>query len=136
VVLDRNVLEIALNSLEEVSLEGNVSNISELKGICRKHILNNGLDPNFSENPKKAIVSIENSRGLSYDLYIQILNELKIAYGNIRNEEAILITKGEYNYAQLKTCSESNLQESEKCKKFKTLVKEKYPMNIVEKEVK
>ena len=54
--------------------------ISQLRSGARAFINNNGRDPELSENPQKAIISLQNDRGTSYDMYIQVQNELAAAY--------------------------------------------------------
>ena len=51
-------------------------------------VSNNGLNPNSSENPEKAIVSLQNQEGTSYNMYIQVQNELTKAYNELRNEKS------------------------------------------------
>ena len=42
----------------------------------------------MAEKPTKAIISIKNDRGTSYETYLEVYNELKAAYNELRNEEA------------------------------------------------
>ena len=42
----------------------------------------------MSESPKKAIVSLRNDRGTHYFRYLEVYNELKAAYNELRNERA------------------------------------------------
>ena len=51
-------------------------------------VSNNGLNPSSSENPEKAIVSLQNQEGTSYNMYIQVQNELTKAYNELRNEKS------------------------------------------------
>ncbi|HET8886347.1 MAG TPA: biopolymer transporter ExbD [Salinimicrobium sp.] len=45
-------------------------------------------DPNSSDNPEKAIISLQNDRKTSYGDYIAVMNELVGAYNTLRNREA------------------------------------------------
>ncbi len=130
----RDVLEININALNQIYLEGKTIEIEDIKTLTLKHLRNNGADPNLSESPTKAIVSLQNDRGTSYDIYIMLQNELKAAYTIVRNDEAERLTKGRYNYSQLKTCVEENSKKSTYCKTIKEKVKTLYPMKITEKE--
>ena len=47
------------------------------------------LDPKSSENPTKAIISLQNDRGTSYDMFVKVRNELLGAYSELRNELAL-----------------------------------------------
>lgn len=130
----RNVLEIHVNSLNQIQAEEKRIEIGELKNLTVKHLKNNGADLNFSEEPTKAIVFLKNDRATSYDLYIQIQNELKAAYTEVRNEEALVLTHQRYNYNQLKFCVEDNKTDAAYCEKIKEEVQNKYPMTISEAE--
>lgn len=63
---EKNVLEILVNSNNQLLVEGEYLDVSNLKDMAIKHISNNGRLPNFSENPKKAIISLKNDRGTSF----------------------------------------------------------------------
>lgn len=45
-------------------------------------------DPNLSDNPEKAVISLLNDRQASYSMYITVTNELVRAYTILRNREA------------------------------------------------
>ena len=42
---------------------------------------------NMSEDPAKAIVSMKNDRGTQYGTYLEVYNEVKAAYNELRDEE-------------------------------------------------
>ncbi len=85
----KNVFEVRVNARDELLVEGEYLNIAELKQKTKEFILNYGADPNLSESPKKAVVSLKSDRGTSYDMYIKVQNELTAAYNEIRDEEAM-----------------------------------------------
>lgn len=84
----RNVLEIRINSTDQLLVEGELMDISELKDFTKKFILNYGKDPNLSDNPDQAVVSLQNDRGTGYDIYIQVQDNLRIAYREIHDVES------------------------------------------------
>ena len=45
-------------------------------------------NPESSDNPAKAIISLQNDRGTSYETYIKVQNELVAAYNDLRDELA------------------------------------------------
>ena len=45
--------------------------------LTKQFINNNGVDPHQSDNPQVAVVSFKGDRGTSYDMYIQVYNELR-----------------------------------------------------------
>lgn len=85
---DRNVLEVLINSNNQLMVEYQPLLLHELSAITQKHLTNYGKLSNFSESPQKAIISLKSSAGTSYQTYIQVLNELKAAYRNVRNQYA------------------------------------------------
>ena len=70
----------------EINTDGTIS--SSLKEDIKKFVTNFDKNPNSSESPEKAIVSLQNQEGTSYDVYIQVQNELTKAYNELRNEKA------------------------------------------------
>jgi biopolymer transport protein ExbD len=87
-VEDRNTLKILINSRDQLLVEGDELRIEQLKKKTKRFIANPHNRQDFSESPQKAVVSLKNDRGTSYDMYIQVYNELKAAYNELRNEKA------------------------------------------------
>ncbi len=86
---ERNVFQVLVNANNQILVEGEWSDITRLKDQAKEFINNNGRKENLSENPEKAVISLQNDRGTSYSMYIQVQNELKRAYNELRNEAAI-----------------------------------------------
>ena len=83
----RNIYTVLINSYNQLLVEGELMDISQLRGDAKDFIDNNGKDPNSSENPEKAIISLQNDRGTEYMTYIRLQNELAAAYNELRNRE-------------------------------------------------
>ena len=103
----------------EINGDGSIS--SSLKDNIKIFVSNNGLNPSSSENPEKAIVSLQNQEGTSYNMYIQVQNELTKAYNELRNEKS----NSEYG----KDFNKLDVEEQKIIKKF-------YPMKVSEAETK
>ena len=103
----------------EINGDGSIS--SSLKDDVKVFVTNNGKNPNSSENPEKAIVSLQNQEGTSYNMYIQVQNELTKAYNELRNE------KSNIDYG--KDFKKLDAEEQKTIKKF-------YPMKVSEAETK
>ncbi len=84
----RNVLEILVNARDQLLVEGELADVSELKELCMKHVDNNGIDPEFSDSPQDAVVSLQNDKGTSYNRYIEVYNEIRAAYNQLRENRA------------------------------------------------
>jgi biopolymer transport protein ExbD len=85
----RNLFSVLINSNNDMLVNGEYMTIKELRAAAKKFVSNNGADPESSENPQKAIVSLQNDRGTSYNIYIAVQNELAAAYRELRDEEAM-----------------------------------------------
>ena len=87
---DRNIYVVKVNKNNQLLVEGELLDITQLKEGAKRFISNNGLNPNLSDNPEKAIISLQNDRGTEYMTYIQVQNELAAAYNELRNEKALM----------------------------------------------
>ena len=75
----------------------------------------------MSDNPQKAIVSLQNDRGTDYDIYVQVQDRLRLAYNKVRDRAAQAKYGRNYNA----------LTESEQ-----KIIREEYPQKISEAEPK
>ena len=97
----RNVLEVEVNYLDQISCNGEVIMISELKDKAKEFFAN---PTNSDELPEKSnklidgigdfavskgVVSLRNDQGTSYDMYVQVQNELQRAVNELRDETAL-----------------------------------------------
>lgn len=85
---ERNVLKVLVNAADQLLVDGKPMSIKELKKATKEFIDNPAQDPTKAESPMKAVVSLKNDRGTSYNLYIQVHNELKAAYNELRESKA------------------------------------------------
>ncbi len=115
----RNVLDILVNSRDQLLVKGQPIGISELKDLTKKHVNNNGVEEQYSVSPQKAVVSLKNDKGTSYNMYISVQNELKAAYNELRDDYA----KTKFG---LKLSDLNDVQQKE--------VKDAYPLGISEAE--
>jgi biopolymer transport protein ExbD len=116
---NRNVLEVLVNSNDQLLVEGQISSIEQLTERTKEHLTNEGRNPNLAESSLKAIVSLKNDRGTSYERYVEVYNELKRAYNEVRDEYSNRQFNRDYN--------KLNQTDQEE-------VQEKYPMKISEAE--
>lgn len=118
---DRNVLEVLVNSGDQLLVERKPLRIDELTELTKRHIQNEGRLPNFSDSSQAAIVSLKNDRGTSVQRYVQVYNELIRAYNEAREEYA----RSKYGRSYNDLPKKSDEMED---------VKNKYPMKISEAE--
>jgi biopolymer transport protein ExbD len=116
---DRNIYEVYVNNKDALLVEEQEMDIDNLREGAKEFLNNNGRDPKLSDNPEKAIISLQNSRGTSYEMYIAVQNELTAAYNELRDEAAL--RKYSLNYSEL-------------AKDKKKEIRKMYPMKISEAE--
>jgi len=87
-IKERNVLTVLVNANDQLLVEGEWTVVEKLREITKEFIVNPQKSESLPEDPTKAVVSLQNDRGTSYNAYIQVQNELKAAYNEVRNEES------------------------------------------------
>ena len=88
-IQERNMFKIAINSTDALAVEGEyMEDISGLKEMIKKFVLNNGTDPASSDTPQKAIVSFKTDRGTTHKRFVQVLDIIQAAYYDIYAERA------------------------------------------------
>ena len=97
-IKERNIFVVKINSKDRLLFNGEVGDISDLKDRAKEFLGNPNNDPNLPEkidmdipllgNMKvsKGIISLQNDRGTSYDMYVAVQNELTVAINEMRNE--------------------------------------------------
>jgi len=119
----KNIYVVLINTNNQLLVEGELMDISQLRDGAKEFIDNNGRDANSSENPEKAIISLQNDRGTEYMTYIRVQNELAAAYNELRNKAAL--NKFGERYTNL-----SKTQQKEIRKMYPQKISEAEPKNI------
>lgn len=105
IIKEKNIFQLSVNKNDQLFLKanGNDGEVVELKNIRKLAVafLDNGggtgdeacsfcrgkKDSRSSDNPDKAIISLQNDRETKYKTYISVVNELVAAYNELRNRE-------------------------------------------------
>ncbi len=95
---ERNILRIQMNAKNEIMINEKITSISNLKQQAKDFIDNNGDSScdychglklkDASDNPTKAVVSLQSHPLTSYDLFIKVQDELTKAYLDLRTQYA------------------------------------------------
>ncbi len=97
-VKERNVFIVLVNRNNDLLVEGEVMDITQLCDKTKEFIVNPRENENLSEHSEKevdflgmmrvskGIVSLQNDRGTSYEKYIQVQNELTRAFNELRED--------------------------------------------------
>jgi biopolymer transport protein ExbD len=93
-IKERNIFTVLVNSNDQLLVEDEYLEISELRAKAMEFIDNNGDGSctycngygisTSSDNPVKAVISLQNDRGTSYGMYVKVQNELVAAYEDLR----------------------------------------------------
>jgi len=84
----RNVYSVLVNAQNQLLVRGEPADIKTLKDNAKEFIMNPKNREDMAEKPTKAIVSMKNDRGTKYETYLEVYNEIKAAYNELRNETA------------------------------------------------
>ncbi|MCK0179313.1 biopolymer transporter ExbD [Flavobacteriaceae bacterium S0862] len=100
-IYERNILRISLNGNQEIMVQNEIVTIENLKGIVKTFVDNNGddsctycngiKDASSSDNPSKAVVSLTSHPQSSYELFVDVQDELTKAYLELRKAYAIKV---------------------------------------------
>ncbi|MEQ8705015.1 MAG: biopolymer transporter ExbD [Phaeodactylibacter sp.] len=82
----RNVFSVLVNAQDQLLVRGEPTRVEGLRELAKTFISNPNKDETMSEKPTKAIISLKNDRGTSYDAYLMVYNELKAAYSELWDE--------------------------------------------------
>ena len=97
----RNIMVVLINSSDRLFARGQEMHITMLKDKVKEFLTNPANLPDMPEKREKeiegfgttmvsrAVVSLQNHRGTSYNAYIQVQNELVKAFNEVRDEFAM-----------------------------------------------
>ncbi len=89
-VSSRNVFTVLVNADDELLVRGEQIPITALKDYAKEFIANPKRKAEFAKKPTKAVISLQNDRSTSYEMYVAVYNELKAAYNELWNDLAQL----------------------------------------------
>jgi biopolymer transport protein ExbD len=131
----KNIFTVLINSNDLLLVENEYMEIKDLRNAAKEFIINNGdgscdycdkglRNPSSSDNPEKAVISLQNDRGTSYAMYIKVQNELVAAYEELRNE----LSMKRYGKPYLKLNNEDAIKDIQKA--FEQKISEAEPLNL------
>jgi biopolymer transport protein ExbD len=82
-VKQRNMLKVLVNSQGRVLIEEEPASMEKIRSEVKKHVLNNGEDPNYAVSPSDAVISIKTEADTPYSLYVNALDEVWMGYREI-----------------------------------------------------
>ena len=101
-IKERNVFTVLVNRNDQLLVEGEIGNLTTLRDKAKEFVTNpyNKVNLSAKKDPQnidligiyevsKGVVSLQNDRGTSYDMYIMVQNELVAAYREVRDDLAM-----------------------------------------------
>ncbi len=103
IIKQKNLFIVNVNRNDQLLVEEELMELKDLKQAAIDFIDNGGAPagspehcnyckgkrlPDSSDNPDKAVISVQNDRLTSYGMYIAVQNELVAAYNHLRNRES------------------------------------------------
>lgn len=146
---ERNIMRVLVNKDNQLLVNEQLMDIKDLRQAAVDFLENNGdgsctycqgkKDPNSSDNPDKAVISIMNDGQTSYKTYIAVQNELVAAYYILRDRESkkrygVTYREMEYVYNDPASKATEGLVEELKPKVEK--IQNLFPMRLSEAEPK
>lgn len=125
----RNIMVVKINDADRLLAGGTPMDVSMLKEKAKEFLLNPSNDENLPEREEKVIegfgsypvskgvISLQNTRGTSYNAYLKVQNELVRAVNEIRDEFALA------NFGKVYTSLDEDKQR---------IVRDAIPQNISE----
>jgi biopolymer transport protein ExbD len=98
VIKQKNIFQVSINKNDHLLADDELTDLKNLRAKAVAFLDNNGdktctyckgdKNPESSDNPSKAIISLKNDRETKYSTYITVQNELVRAYNELRNRES------------------------------------------------
>lgn len=145
IIKEKNIFQVIVNKNDNLLVENNIMELKDLKEAAIKFIDNGGgtgedacdycqgeKDPASSDNPSKAIVSLQNDRETSYKMYISVQNELVAAYTELRNKTANKLYGKTYTEMEANSNDANYSGNLDKLKEQVDKIKKMYPQIISE----
>jgi len=151
-IAERNILRVQLNAQNQIMVENDVVPLNEVRALTHAFLDNGGVHKGSAEyctycqgkrlkgssdSPRKNGVCLSSSRGMSYEAYIAVQNELVGAYIDLRNREANRLFKTTFTALKAEYDKGNTPPKLRKMAQEKVLkLRELYPMKLSEAEIK
>ena len=149
---ERNLFVVLVNKQNQLLVEDKLLDIKDLRQTAKDFLDNGGgqgsdgcsycqgkKDISSSDNPTKAVISLQNDRETNYETYIAVQNELVAAYNELRERERKRLFPNEVTYAEMdaefNAAKTSDARKNELRPKLEKL-QELFPRKLVEASVK
>ncbi|OSY88619.1 biopolymer transporter ExbD [Tenacibaculum holothuriorum] len=148
IIKKKNIFEISINRNNDLFVEGEIMELKDLKQATIDFLDNGGgvgkveegvesgpctyckgsKDPESSDHPNKAIISVESDRATEYGTYVTVQNELLAAYRDLRNR----LSQERYgmSFTELEQAFKDSARKDDDLRKKVEDIKKAYPQVI------
>ncbi|MFD0861096.1 ExbD/TolR family protein [Sungkyunkwania multivorans] len=150
IIKQKNIFTVVVNKDGRLLVEEELMDIKDLRAAAVAFLDNGGgegekgnrcdyckgaRDPESSDHPNKAIISLQNDRETKYETYIAVTNELVAAYNELRDREAMRIFNTKFTAMDAEYQAGKTSQERKDILKPKIeRIQEMYPQKLSEAE--
>lgn len=131
-IKEKNIFTVLVNRNDQLLVEDQLMELKDLRAAAVKFLDNGGdgtcsfcrgaKDPSSSDNPEKAVISLQNDAETSYKAYISVQNELVAAYYELRDRESM--AKFGRTYRELEALFDDPKTKEEDKKKIEPMLKD------------
>lgn len=143
----KNMFIVLVNKDDQLLVNDDPTELKDLKQKAVEFLDNGGgqgeeacnycqgaKDPTSSDNPDKAVISLQNDRLTSYKMYIAVQNELVAAYNDLREREAQRLYGKSYRQMEKDFADPTWRGDKDKLKEQLDVLKGMYPQKLSEAE--
>ena len=99
-IKERNLMAVKVNQYDQIQMQGKLVDLHQVKDLAKEFILNAGNSEDLPEKKmteieligqypvSEGVISLQNDRGTSHDMYITVKTELTRAFNEIRDNVA------------------------------------------------
>lgn len=149
IIKEKNIFQVSINRNNQLLVEDQAMELKDLKDAAIKFIDNGGgignpmpgmeagttcnyckgdKDPESSDHPTKAVISVESDRGTEYGTYVAVQNELLRAYTELRNR--LCQEKYGMSFTELEQAFKDSARKDESLRRKVEDIKSSYPQII------
>jgi len=149
ILKERNIFVVLVNANGDLLVEDEQMEFEDLRPAAIEFLDNGGgkgdeacdycqgaKDPESSDNPVKAVISLQNDRKTQYGRYIAVQNELVAAYNELRDREANRLYNNDFTDMEADFNDPEFQGDKDKLKEKIGVIKEMYPQKLSEAEPK
>jgi biopolymer transport protein ExbD len=149
ILKERNIFVVLVNANGDLLVEDEQMEFEDLRPAAIEFLDNGGgkgdeacdycqgaKDPESSDNPVKAVISLQNDRKTQYGRYIAVQNELVAAYNELRDREANRLYNNDFTDMEAAFNDPEFQGDKDKLKEKIGVIKEMYPQKLSEAEPK